>query len=128
MSTSVETKKKAKVSIKKEYIIAIVLIIAVIICLVFLFSKKSEDSNKDNEPKTEEKGKVFTEKDIEDAYGMSSSDAIEIVKKLYNSDNFKFDASVSGDAKYIVTVTNTITNYVYKFEVDPINESFYEIK
>ena len=123
-------KKKKEFKMKKELVIAVVFILVLILGVVFLLSKKGDTSEegKENTPKTEEKGEVFTEKDLEESYGMSSSRAIEIVKELYNSDNFEFVATVNNNAKYLVTVTNSITGAKTVYEVDPVTESFYEIK
>ncbi len=114
---------------KVELIIGIVVVVVIVFLGLFLIFKKSDDSknNEKNNP-TEDKGETFTEKNIVDAYGMTSEDAIKLVKSLFNSDNFVFSTSVSDDAKYIVTVKNTISNTEYKYEVDPVTESFYEIK
>ena len=114
---------------KVELIIGIVVVVVIIFLGLFLIFKKSDDSkNNGKDNGTEEQGITFTEKNIVDAYGMSSEDAIKLVKDMFHSDNFTFSANVTEDAKYIVTVKNTISNTEYKYEVDPVTESFYELK
>lgn len=119
-----------KVEKKKNYnfiIIGVIVVIVIIVCLFFLLGGKGKN-NDESKKDEEDKQIVLTEKDIVDAYGMTANDAIEVVKAIYNSDNFEFSAKVNENSKYTVTVKNTITDAIYKYEVDPITESFYEIK
>ena len=69
------------------------------------------------------------EDDIVKAYDMSGEDAINLVKEIYNSDNYEFSVEINKDSKYIVSVKNTLTESTTKFLVDPTsaNGSFYEI-
>ena len=89
-------------------------------------SKSSEKNNEEEQPKTIDKIGA-SEQALIDAYGMSKNDAIEIVKEIYNSDNFEFSADINKDSKYVVTVKNTITNKSDKYIVDPTSsdKSFY---
>ncbi len=114
--------------IRTEIIVGAVVVLAIIICVICFVGKGNSNNTNNNantEPPVE---KVFTEQDIIDAYGMSKNDAIELVKKLFNTDNFDYEAEVSKEAKYIVTVTNTINDSIYKYEVDPISKSYYEVE
>ena len=64
------------------------------------------------------------ENTIKDEYGFSKEDAIAVVKKSYNSDNYEFSAKAREDNKYIVTVKNTETGSTYQYVVDPNDGSF----
>lgn len=119
----------------KNYIMIGVGAVLVIVIIGFLLVKgcsndKNNDKNNENngnEDVITKKG--ATEEDIIAAYGMSKQDAINLVKALYNSDNFEFTADINEDSKYIVSVKNIITNNVDKYFVDPTSsgESFYII-
>lgn len=118
---------------KKELIIGGVLLLAVILCIVFLVTngKDKKEKSKDNNIEDTNKAPqdvVFTEEDLKSAYGVSKEDAINLVKPLFNSDNFEYTAVVTNKAKYLVTVKNTISKKEYKFEVDPVTKSYYEIE
>jgi hypothetical protein len=58
---------------------------------------------------------------------MSKQDAINLVKSIFNSDTFEFEAEINKEAKYVVTVKNTITDGTYKYLVDPVSKSFSEM-
>lgn len=116
---------------KKEIIIGFIFLVVIILCIVFIVTK-GDSKEKKNEDKKEDKvvvdpGHKIEEKDIVDAYGMSKDDAIKLVKKLFNSDNFEFSAEINSDSKYIVTVKNAISDTEYKYLVDPISKSYYEM-
>lgn len=115
---------------RMEIIIGAIIVLAIIICVICFLGKGKDKNNNENNANTNPpvEDKVFTEQDIIDAYGMSKEDAINLVKSLFNSDNFDFDAEVSKTAKYIVTVTNTINDSTYTYEVDPISKSYYEVE
>ena len=124
-------KKGKKKSNNNKVIIIAAVVVIVIICIIFLLmngGNKKENNDKKDNTVVEDKGHKIEEKDIVDAYGMSKEDAINLVKKLFNSDNFEFSAEVNEDAKYVVTAKNTISDTSYKYLVDPINQSFYEIR
>ena len=112
-----------------KHIIMIVTVLIVIIALVFLIKGcSSEDSNSSNNEGNTIKKIGASEEDIVKSYGTSKQDAINVVKSIYNSDNFEFSAEINEDSKYIVSVKNTITNKVEKYLVDPTsNNSFYLI-
>lgn len=116
---------------KKELIIGVVLLLAVILCIVFIVTNNKDGKENDNsvgDANRAPQDVVFTEEDLKKAYGMNKEDAINLVKPLFNSDNFEYTAVVTKEAKYLVTVKNTISKTEYKFEVDPVTKSYYEIE
>lgn len=115
-----ETKK-----LDKNYIIIAVIVVLVLLVIGFAFVKGcSKSDNSNNNEEVEKKGAA--EEDIIKAYGMSKEDAIEIVKKIYNGDNFEFSADINNESQYVVSVKNIITENVTKFIVEPTTGSFYE--
>lgn len=137
MSKKVNSKKVEKegsikdylVKYKKEIAIGAVLLIAVIVCIVFLFVNNGDNDNENENSNTgnEIENVVITEEEIVGAYGVTKEDAIALVKQSINSDNFEFTVTISSEAKYIVTVKNTLTDAIYKYEVDPMTKQYYEI-
>ena len=137
MSKTVNSKKNEKDSsikdyllkYKKEIAIGAVLLIAVIVCIVFLVSNNKDTNNENEKPdiNNEVENVVITEEEIVEAYGVTKEDAISLVKQSINSDNFEFTVTINSKAKYIVTVKNTLTDSVYKYEVDPMTKQYYEI-
>lgn len=118
---------------KKELIIGVVLLIAVILCIVFLVTNGKDKKEKNIDNNIEDTNKApedvaFSEEDLKSAYGVNKEDAINLVKPLFNSDNFEYTAVVTNKAKYLVTVKNTISKQEYQFEVDPVTKSYYEIE
>ena len=119
----------------KKYIIIGVVAVLVIVVVGFLLVKGCSNDKKNNgndvndDSETEIAKKGSSEEDIVAAYGMSKQDAINLVKKLYNSDNYEYSVDINEDSKYIVSVKNIITNSVDKYFVDPTSsgESFYII-
>ena len=107
--------------------------IGVVILLIFGFVFLKGCSGSNDENKEEDTGNVekigATEKDIIASYGVSKQDAINMVKEIYNSENFEFSADINEDSMYIVSVKNTITESVDKYLVDPTSteKSFYLI-
>ena len=108
-----------------EYIIISCIVLIILLTLGFILFK----GNSDKKNKEEEKKSKFSEEDIINAYNMSSQDAINLVKTIYNGDSYEFEASINSNLKYIVTVKNIITESTTKYLVDPTktNGSFYEI-
>lgn len=110
----------------RKYVLGIgaaLLVIIVLIILVVALSGKEEEPDK---PKKEDDTKVIVsdENTIKEEYGFSKEDAIAVVKKSYNSDNYEFSAKAREDNKYIVTVKNTETGSTYKYVVDPNDGSY----
>lgn len=107
--------------------VIIVLVVAVLLVLILtnIFSKDNSKNNKQN--KIENKVES-NEKTIEKDYSFTKEDALKIIKNIYNSDNYSFDATAGGDNTYIVTVTNTDTNESVKYSVDPSDGSFSQLE
>lgn len=115
---------------KKEIAIGAVLLVAVVVCIVFLLLNNGDSNKNENENSTgtgEVENVVITEEEIVKTYGVTKEDAIKLVKQSINSDNFEYSVTINSKAKYIVTVKNTLTNSEYKFEVDPMTKQYYEI-
>lgn len=86
--------------------------------------EQNTENEKFNNPKDAEN---ITEADIIGVYNFSKEDAKKMVMANFNSDNFEFYVNVSTEGKYIVTVRNTISEKIYKYEVDPAKRTFVEI-
>ena len=131
MKKKEETKEKSSIDNYKILFMAIIGVLVLIIICVAAFKGCSKENSKNSNNSNEEKIKKIgaSEEDIISAYGMSKQDAINIVKEIYNSDNFEFSADINEDSKYVVSVENTITKKVDKYVVDPTVEgkSFYMI-
>lgn len=120
MAKKVEKKDNSKINI----IIVVALVAVVVVSLALLVpSLTKKDPKKEEKKETNEKIEV-TEKTISEEYGFTKDDAIKAVKKIYNSDNYSFEAEVRNDNMYIVTVTNTDTNESQKYLVDPNDGTF----
>ena len=98
----------------------------VIIVLIVIAVALSGEKEKTEKPKKEDNAEVIVsdENTIKEEYGFSKEDAIAVVKKSYNSDNYEFTAKAREDNKYIVTVKNTETGSTYKYLVDPNDGSY----
>ncbi len=98
--------------------IAIVLIVTGVILL-----------NNNNDSKTNGDDVIDNTKVKEDNIiantGMSSEDAIKLVKENFGSDNYKFSAEVTDDGLYKVTVTNVVDDSKIIYYVDPTTGSAY---
>lgn len=103
---------------KKKLIFYIVLgavaLVSIVLGLILLNSKK-EDQNKDNRT---------IEEMIKDNYEFREEDAINLIKKIFNSDNYKFEAKINNEGLYQVTVTNTVTNSKFIYYVDPATKTY----
>ena len=132
MKKNEKIKEKSSINNYKILFMAIIgVLVLIIICVAAFKGCSKNDSKNSNNSNEEEKIKKIgaSEEDIISAYGMSKQDAINIVKEIYNSDNFEFSADINEDSKYVVSVENTITKKVDKYVVDPTVEgkSFYMI-
>lgn len=115
---------------KKEIAFGAILLVAVIVCIVFLLLNNGDNSNNENGntvDNTEVENVVITEEEIVNTYGLTKEDAINLVKQNINSDNFEYSVEINNKARYVVTVKNTLTNTEYKYEVDPMTKEYYEI-
>lgn len=117
----IEKLKKNRNMLIASIIGAIVLVVAIIIVIVLVIN--NNDKEKEKEPE-----KVYsTEKTVEEEYGFTKQNAIDAVKDVFNSDNYKFDAEVREDNMYVVTVTNIEDNTKMVYLVDPNDGSFEDI-
>lgn len=118
---------KTKKIDNKVLIIGAAVIVIVIILVGFLLfgGSKNDKKEKDNGNVMEEP--EVSENDLKDAYGMSKEDAINLVKNNFNGDNFEFSAEINENNMYTVTIKNTLTGTIYKYEVDPIEKSYYDL-
>ena len=120
---------KVKMNNKLFPIIGGVLVIAIIaISLVLLFggNKTNKEQNNPENKTIDQKENIstdITEEDMIKAYGMSIKDAEEIVKKDVLSDNFTFSTEISKDYMYIVTVKDTLSSDIFKYEVNPVTKT-----
>lgn len=119
----IEKLKKNRNMLIASIIGAIVLVVAIIVVIVLVINNNDKDKEKPNE---QEQFKP-TEETVEEEYGFTKQKAIDTVKGIYNSDNYKFDAEVRNDNMYIVTVTNTEDNTKTVYLVDPNDGSFEDI-
>jgi len=131
-----EKKKETKVNIKEiikknkklslGILIGAITIVILVIIGVFIASREeSNDENnigKGNKPQGEVI--ISNEETIEDEYSFTKEDAINVIKELYNSDNYIFTAKAREDNMYVVTVTNPDTNTADVYEVDPNDGTF----
>lgn len=110
----------------RKLIRAIAIGLLVIIVLIVIAVALSGEEEKTEKPKKEDNAEVIVsdENTIKEEYGFSKEDAIAVVKKSYNSDNYEFSAKAREDNKYIVTVKNTETGSTYKYVVDPNDGSY----
>lgn len=136
-----KTKNEVKNEVKKEqslkeiildkknrkyvYGVGIALLVIVILIIVAVALNNNGDE-KEKKPGTEGETDVIVsdENTIKEEYGFSKEDAIAVVKKTYNSDNYEFSAKAREDNKYIVIVKNTETGSTYQYVVDPNDGSF----
>ena len=95
-------------------VLGLIAIVSIILGLI-LFTGKKEEVKKDNRT---------IEEIIKDNYDFTDSDAISLIKKVFNSDNYKFEAIATKDGLYEVTVTNTVTNSKFIYYVDPATKTY----
>ena len=126
--------EKEKENNKNLYYIIIAVVAVIVLVGGFLLIKGCSNNKANNEENNKEnaendKKEAASEESIIKAYGMSKEDAINIVKDIYNGDNYEFSADINEDSKYIVIVKNIITESTNKYLVDPTStsKSFYEI-
>ena len=120
-----QAKKGIKVKDKKILLIIGIAAAAIIIGILVAVLGNDEDP-KGGKPSKENEIKS-TEQTVEDEYGFTKEDAINVIKGIFNSDSYQYDATVREDNMYIVTVTNPDSDTKYAYVVDPNDGSFYEI-
>ena len=122
----VEKKQKVSLNAKNKKILLIVAAAVVIIIIgIFVAVLGNDKEEKDKKP-SQESGINATEQTVEDEYGFSKEDAINVIKGVFNSDSYEYEATIREDNMYIVTVTNQDSDSKYVYIVDPNNGSFYE--
>lgn len=120
MNNKKENKEKTVVTI---LISILVLIIIVIVGMTAINGKGNEGSKKPND---KQKGPDSSQ--IAKEYGVTEEDAINVIKKIYTGDNYKFSVTTNSNSMYVVTVTNEDTNTKTVYEVDPNNKQHKEIE
>ena len=113
----------------KYYIIGAGILISIIILIgAITYFNMDKTPDKPEEPVNETpKGEQVTKDSIEKDFGVSEQEAIDIVKKVYNSDVYEFTVKALSDNTYEVTSKNVATNTVTVFIVDPATK-LYSIK
>lgn len=106
--------KKKKIILS---IIGITAIIIIILGLILLF-KNNDNNVLDN------KTNGSTEETIKKNYEFTKEDAINLIKPLFHSDNYSFEAELNDDSLYVVTITNTLTASKYIYYVDPATKTY----
>lgn len=96
--------------------IAVGLLIIVLILFLF-FNKKAEKKPGNNQIGP-------TEELVEQNYSFTKEDAIDLIKPLFHSDNYSFEAKLNNDSLYVVTITNTLTSTKYIYYVDPATRTY----
>lgn len=120
-------KKQAKKQIKKTNIIIFVAAVILILVGVLIAFSNKDEKEKEKTGNSEEQI-VATEETVENEYGFTKQDAIDVIKKIYKSDSYEFKAEIREDNMYIVTVSNPDTDSEYKYVVNPNDGSFTELK
>lgn len=108
---------------KWQIIIGAVLVVLVVFTVILTLPKSKERKDKENEESKE--NRVLTEKDLKETYGFSGNDAIELIKKEYNDDNYEFTVNVNPQGLYYVSVKNKLTESEDKYLVDPATKAYY---
>lgn len=129
---------------KNEIVIGVILLCIVAICIVYLLTNNKDNNNSNNNNQNIpnenvefnnenniENGKDSTtvkEEDLVEAYGMTKDDALKLVKKEFNTDNFTFTVLTTNDAKYMVVALNNADKNKYYIEVNPATKTYYFIE
>ena len=97
-------------------VLSVIALISIIGGLILLNGNGDKDKAK--------KDTRTTEEIIKENYEFREEDAINLIKNIFNSDNYKFEAKVSDNGLYKVTVTNTVTSSKYIYYVDPATKAY----
>ncbi len=119
-------KTNKKINLKNKKILLIVGVAVVIIIIGILVAVLGNDKEKEGGKPSKETEINATEQTVEDEYGFSKEDAINVIKGVFNSDSYQYEATIREDNMYIVTVTNPDSDSKYTYIVDPNDGSFYE--
>lgn len=98
-------------------------VLAVIMIMVAIFLIVNQQNNKKSNNKKDGPKHSITEQ-IKNNYDFTKEDAIAVVKTVFHSDNYTFEAEANKDSLYVVTVTNTLTNKKYIYYVDPATKTY----
>lgn len=108
---------KENIRLTIAVIVALSLILAGVILIVFNKDDKKEKPNTPTEETREEQ--------LVESTGMTKEQAIEIVKENFGSDNYEFTAEATNDGFYKVTAKNTVEDTEIVYYVDPTNGLYY---
>ena len=123
----VEKKEVKSTNLKNKKNLLIIGAAVVIIIIGILVAVLGNDKDPEGGKPSKETQINSTEETVEDEYGFSKEDAINVIKGIFNSDSYQYEATVREDNMYIVTVTNPDSDTKYAYVVDPNDGSFYEI-
>lgn len=105
--------------IKKNLRVVIAVVVAtimIVVCMFFLIKYDKEDKLKKQENIKEQ---------ITEVTGMTSDDAISIVKEAFFNGNYEFKAEVTNDRLYKVVVVNVSSEQETVYYVDPNTKQTY---
>lgn len=122
----VEKKEKVTLNAKNKKMLLIVVAAVVIIVIGILVAVLSNDKEEKGKKPSQETGINATEQTVEQEYGFSKEDAINVIKGVFNSDSYEYEATIREDNMYVVTVTNPDSDSKYVYIVDPNDGTFYE--
>jgi uncharacterized membrane protein YhiD involved in acid resistance len=128
--------KKEKKELNKGLVFgiagALVVVIAIVLVIVLANGNNKVVKEKDVKKTGGEEEEVvdikdYTEEELIAAYDFSKKDAETLVSEYYHSDNFEFSTTIKG-AKYMVTVTDTLSNTKEVYEVNPASHEYTKVK
>lgn len=108
-----KNKKKSTVALVIAILIALVIIILGVVLLL-----------KNNNKSTDKQDNIPSEETIKKNYEFTKEDAINLIKPLFHSDNYTFEAELNNDSLYVVTITNSLTSTKYIYYVDPATKTY----
>lgn len=105
---------------KKKILIfgGIGVLVLIVVLILFLVFNQKEDKKRGNIPSGP------TEELVEQNYSFTKEDAINLIKPLFHSDNYSFEAKLNDNSEYVVTITNTLTSTKYIYYVDPATKTY----
>lgn len=109
--------------IKNNLRVIIAVGIAIILIVTGVLLLNNDSNNKNNGDVVD--NEKLKEEDVISVTGVSSDDAIELVKKNFGSDNYEFSAELTADGLYKVTVTNVVDDSKIIYYVDPTTNTAY---
>ena len=111
---------KKKLSIILISLFVFISLIAIVYLLVF-FEKKNTIKEKVqivDHDRTDHVG-APNEETVLKEYGLSKQEAIQIIKKRYNAEGYKFSAKVNYESNYIIKVTHPDLDEVTYWKIEP---------